>query len=126
MPKGKSQVKDVERKLCFMRCFEECLNAFTITRVLPKPFCYEPEKVVLKIEHNMYVCGDLNLYLFDEPIDHYKLYETKLEELKKNENFIFDSRCVISLTTNSDIEINSLGHWIIITNATIVKIYFLV
>ena len=74
----------------------------------------------------MYVCGDLNLYLFDEPIDHYKLYETKLEELKKNENFIFDSRCVISLTTNSDIEINSLGHWIIITNATIVKIYFLV
>ena len=31
----------------------------------------------------MYVCGDLNLYLFDEPIDHYKLYETKLEELKK-------------------------------------------
>jgi hypothetical protein len=119
--KGRSPIKDVERKLCFMRCFEECLNAFTVTRVLPKPICYEPAKTIFKLDYNSYITDDMALCLFQEPIDNYKLYESKIDELKKHENFIIDWRSVIDITTNSEIEINSLGHWIKIINATIVK-----
>lgn len=119
--KGRSPIKDVERKLCFMRCFEECLNAFTVSRVLPKPICYEPAKTIFKLDYNSYITDDMALCLFQEPIDNYKLYESKIDELKKHENCIIDWRSVIDITTNSEIEINSLGHWIKITNATIKK-----
>ena len=130
MPKGgKSTVRDVERKLCFMRCFEECLNAFTTRRVLPTPICYEPIRTVYKLDYDSYITDDMAVCLFEEPIDHYKMYEAKLDELKKHENvedLIINWKNVVALTTNSEIEINNLGHWIQITSVAVNIVYSLV
>jgi hypothetical protein len=114
-------VKDVERKLCFMRCFEECLNAFTKTRVLPKSICYEPTQIVYNLDYDAYITDDMNICLFEEPIDHLKTYETKQDELKKLDKFVLSWKSVAKIVTNSEIEINSLGYWIQITSSTVIR-----
>ena len=123
MPKYRNPVKDVERKLCFMRCFEECLNGFTTTRVLPKSLCYEPLRINYKLDYD-YITDDMNLCLFDDPIDNLKAYEAKKEELKKHENagnFIISWSEISNIVSNSEIEINSLGYWIQIISTNVFK-----
>lgn len=114
----KQPVKEVERKLCYMRCFEECLLALNKSSELPKAICYEPSKVTFKLILDQAHDIETNdLYLFEQPVDNLVDYQKRIEELKSLDN---DENSCIRLNfedtfyvhTNGFIEINNLGFWI--------------
>lgn len=129
MSRRKAAFKDVERKLCFMRCFEECLNSIRSAKSFPKAIAFEPSEINYKINFDFEMLlnesdVELNICLFDELIDDLNVYEAKQNEFKKSNNsykHIIDPKTIVNITTNSVIEINSLGHWIQIVSITVRK-----
>lgn len=119
MSKRKTAVRDVETKLCLMRCFEECMNAIIKSKPLPKAIAYETLEIKYIIDPDFQL---FNIYIIDELVDDFNDYEIKLNNLKKLNNsdrYIINSKNVLSIKSNSIIEINNLGNWIQVVSVTV-------
>lgn len=136
MPKRKDSALRTDRTLRYMRCFEDCVRALCNNSPIPVAVCYKRGKVYLEpVKSNNFATDsispsksnlisgknvsratDSSIYLFDAPVGDNQSYVEMINSFEfLSSNHVVERASVEYLVSNSDIKINQMGMWMMVT-----------
>jgi hypothetical protein len=126
-------IKKNQRTLALIRCFQECIEAFSNGTQFPLNMCYHRSKIYYRIEENSRANfassnsinsfqTESNVYLFDSPIDTIDEYNSTINNFEYlNSDHVIDRHGIAFFVSNGCSQLTNLGNWILVTKIKVIK-----
>jgi hypothetical protein len=127
MIRKKDAIKKIDKTLRFLKCFEECVEAFQTNAHLPREICYQRAKTYYKLNLNSTKSNmnnnlnDSNIYFFDSPLSDQESLSNMINNFEYlNSDHVVDRTNIDFLVSNGQMIINNLGKWILIIKIKVI------